>query len=124
MDMTYAEHDFNPESGTYEPLLLNRPVNRNIAITNAAQNLIAGIVATNPVWIYHMVFANTTAAVRTITLTEPGGRTYIVVVPANNSIIIVSTPDAPLFRSTAAGNLTVVGDAVVSGNITVTYAVK
>ena len=124
MDSTIAVHDYNPENGFYEPHAKTPPLNANIAITNAAQNLIVGILAATPVWIYHMVFANNTAAVRTITLTEPGGNTYIMVIPANTTTVILSTLDAPLFRSTAAGNLTVVGDAALSGNITIAYVVK
>ena len=124
MDTTITVHPFNPENGFYEPTAKTPPLNANIAITNAAQNLIVGIVAATPVWIYHMVFANNTAGVITYTLTEPGGNTYIVVVPANTTVVILSTLDAPLFRSTAAGNLTVVGDAVLSGNITIAYVVK
>ena len=124
MDSTIAVHSFNPENGFYEPLYRTPPLNANIAVTNAAQNLVAGILAATPIWIYHMVFANNTAAVRIITLTEPGGNTYIMVVPANTPVVVVSTPDAPLFMSTALGNLTVVGDAALSGNITITYIVK
>ena len=124
IDGVVARHNYNPENGYYEPSLRNPPLNAGIAVTNAAQNLIAGLLAATPAWIYHMVFANNTAAVRTYTLTEPGGNTYIVVVPANTSVIVTSTPDAPLFKSTAAGNLTVVGDAALSGNITVAYVIK
>ena len=124
MDETIAVHSFNPENGFYEPAAKTPPLNANIAITNIAQNLIVGIVAATPVWIYHMVFANTTAAARTITLTEPGGNTYIMVIPANNTVVVVSTPDAPLFMSRTAGNLTVIGDAALSGNITIAYIVK
>ena len=124
MDLVTAEHKFNPENGFYEPSAKTPPLNAGIAVTNAAQNLIVGILVATPVWIYHMVFANNTAAVRTYTLTEPGANTYIMVVPANTTVVIVSTPDAPLFKSTAAGNLTVVGDAALSGNITIAYIVK
>ena len=105
-------------------MVKNAPLNAGIAVTLVAANLIIGIVAATPVWIYHMVIANTTAAARTFTLTEPGGNTYIVEVPANNTVVINSTPDAPLFVSRTAGNLTVVGDATPSGNVTIAYIVK
>jgi len=123
-DLTYAEHTYNPENGYYEPIMKAAPLNANIAVTNVAQNLIVGLLAATPAWIYHILFANNTAAVRTYTLTEPGGNTYIMVVPANISVPLISTPDAPLFKSTAAGNLTIVGDAALSGNITVAYIIK
>ena len=124
MDLVTAEHKFNPHTGFYEPSLKTVPLNAGIAVTNAAQNLIVGLALANPAWIYHMVFANNTAGVITYTLTEPGGNTYIVVVPANNTVVVVGTVEAPLFRSTAAGNLTVVGSAAASGFITVAYVVK
>lgn len=119
-----SEHVFNPHSGHYEPRVKNVPMTAGLAVTNAAQPLILGLVVANPAWIYHMVFSNNTAGIITYTLTEPGGMTYIVTVPANNSIVIVGTPDAPLFRSTGAGNLIVVGSALASGNITIAYVIK
>ena len=124
MDGVVARHNYNPENGFYEPSLRNPPQNAGIAVTNVAANLVAGILAATPIWIYHMVFANTTAAAVTMTLTEPGANTYIVEVPANDTRIVTSNPDAPLFRSTAAGNLTVVGSAAPSGNVTIAYVVK
>lgn len=123
-DLTIAEARFNPHNGFYEPPLNNPPLNANIAVTAAAQNLIAGLVAANPVWIYHMVFANNTAGVITYTLTEPGGGLYVVTVPANNTIVVVGTVEAPLFRSTAVGAIQITGSAAASGFITVAYIVK
>lgn len=124
MDRVYARHKYNPENGFYEPSLRNPPQNAGLPVTNVAQNLGPVLALLNPMWIYHMVFANNTAAVRTYTLTEPGANTYVVVVPTNNSVVLISTPDAPLFKSTAGGNLTVVGDAALSGNVTIAYVIK
>lgn len=123
-DLTIVEHTYNPHSGFNEPLVKNAPLNANIAVNAVAQVLIAGLVAANPAWIYHIVIANTTGAVRLYTLAEPGGNTYIVNVAANTTLVILSTPAAPLFRSTAAGNITIQGDAAPSGNITIAYVTK
>lgn len=118
-----TEHEYNPHKGFYEPSLKNIPVSASVVATAVGANLIAGLLATGPVWIYAMVFANGGAAVTTCTLTEPGGRTYVVRIPANDSIVIVSNPYAPLFISTAAGNLTAT-DALATTTVTVTYVVK
>ena len=123
-DLTLAEHFFNPENGYYEPISKTPPLNANIAVTNAAQNLIVGILAGTSAYIYHIMFTNTTGAAIVYTLTEPSGHTYIVTVPANTSIPVTSLPTAPLLKSVGAGNLTVVGSAAISGSITIAYIVK
>jgi len=123
-DGTYARHDFNPENGFNEPLSKTPPQNAGIAVTNAAQNLVAGIIAGTSVWVYHIMFTNTTGAAIIYTLTEPGGNTYIVTVAANTSLPVTSLPNAPLFKTVGAGNLTVVGSAAISGQVTIAYITK
>jgi len=61
--------------------------------------------------------------VETVTLAEPGGNTYIVEIPANLTVVLISTPDAPLFVSRTAGNITLLGD-VGTTQVTATYVVK
>ena len=67
---------------------------------------------------------NTGGAVETITLAEPGGNTYIVEVPANQTITLISTPDAPLFVSRTAGNILLAGDIGAVTQVTAAYVVK
>lgn len=122
--LVIAEHEYNPESGHYEPPLRDVPRNANVVAAVApGGQLIAGVTPAAPVWIYHLVFANAGAA-EIVTLTRPDdGITYVVAVPANLTTVIVSTPQAPLFVSRGTGNIMAVGAA---GNVTVTatYVVK
>ena len=117
-----AEHEYNPENGQYEPSIRGLPLNVNLIAPLAAAAFLA-VVANAPVWFYHFVFANTGGAVETITLAEPGGNTYIVEVPANNTVQMISNPDAPLFVSRTAGNITLLGD-VGTTQVTATYVIK
>jgi len=117
--LVIAEHVYNPETGHYDPSLRNRPLTAGATVTvpPAAAALLITVVAGAPVWIYHLVLANLGGNER-VTITEPGNNTYIVDVPANQTIPIVSTPQAPIFVSRVAGPITVAGDA--GGNIRVT----
>ena len=125
MDLTIAHHWFNPENKHYEPKILAHPLNANIAVPAIAGNLIAGITAANPVWLYLLIYANTGAGIETVTITEPGGNTLIAHVPGNTTLVIQSaTPDQPLLRSTAAGNMTVVGTIGAVTQLTCAYFVK
>lgn len=124
MDLVNAEHGYNPHSGFYEPPLKNVPLTASLAVTAAVQNLVVGVTVANPIWVYSIVYANNTAAGRFINITEPGGQFIIVAAPANTTVALISTPDAPLFRNTAAGNITVQGDAPLSGAVTITYTTK
>ena len=121
--LVIAEHEYNPENGHYEPPIRGLPLNVNLAAPAVAAAFLA-VVANAPVWFYHFVFANPIAAVETITLVEPGGNTYIVEVPANQTITIVSTPSAPLFVSRTAGNITLLGSTGAGTQVTATYVVK
>lgn len=119
-----ALHVYNPESGHYEPIFRGPPLNANLLAPVAPAVAIIAVVANAPVWIYHMVFANTGGAVVTVTLAEPGGNTYIVQVPANDTLVIQGNAlSDPLFMSTAAGNITVVGTAATV-QVTLSYVVK
>lgn len=122
VSLVIAEHEYNPENGHYEPPIRGLPLNVNLLAPLAAAAFLA-VVAGAPVWFYHFVFANTGAAVETVTLTEPGGNTYIVEVPANQTVNMISTPSAPLFVSRTAGNITLLGD-VGTTQVTATYVVK
>jgi len=125
MDGVYAEHRYNPVNGFYEPISRTPPLNANLVTPLVAGNLIVGIVAANPVWIYMVTLANTGGAVETVTLTEPGGNTYILQIPGNTTLVVQSpTPDQPLLMSTAAGNLTLVGTVGAATFCTVAYYVK
>ena len=117
-----AEHVYNPESGHYEPSIRGVPLNVNLLAPLAAAAFLV-VVANAPVWFYHFVFANTGGAVETVTLAEFGGNTYIVEVPANQTVVLISTPDAPLFVSRTAGAITLLGD-VGTTQVTATYVVK
>lgn len=125
MDITIAHHWFNPENKHYEPKVLAHPLNANLVVPAVAGNLIAGITAANPVWLYLIILANTGALIETVTLTEPGGNTLILHVPGNTTLVVQSAnPDQPLFRSTAAGNMTIVGTIGAVTYCTVAYFVK
>lgn len=124
-----TEHVYNPESGHYEPPLRTRPLNASIPSgTLAAPAALLAVVAGVPVWIYHIVLANTSAAAETCVITEPGGNTYTVEVPPNTvdhpTLVITSTPDAPLFVSRTAGNITFGSDVATSVTATITYVTK
>jgi len=121
--LVIAEHEYNPENGHYEPSIRGLPLNVNLQAPAVAAAFLA-VVANAPVWFYHFVFANTIAAVETITLTEPGGNTYIVEVPANTTVTLISNPDAPLFMSRTAGNITLLGSTGAGTFVTATYVVK
>lgn len=121
--IVFTEHVYNPENGHYEPSIRGVPLNVN-AVAPAAAGAFLVVVANAPVWFYHFVFANPIAAVETITLTEQGGNTYIVEVPANQTITIVSTPDAPLFMSRTAGAITILGSTGAGTQVTAAYVVK
>ncbi len=124
-----AEHDYNPESGHYEPPLRARPLNASIASgTLAAPAVLLAVVAGGRVWIYHIVLANTSAAAETCVITEPGGNTYTVEVPANTTVPLISTPEAPLFVARnalgVAANITFGSDVITSVTATITYVAK
>lgn len=123
--LVITEHEYNPESGHYEPPLRDRPLTASATVTvpPAAAALLLTVGAGAPVWIYHLVLANEGGNER-VTITETGGNTYIVDVPLNDTVVIVSTPQAPIFVSRVAGPITVVGNA--GGNIRVTamYVIK
>jgi hypothetical protein len=103
IDTTITDHHFNPESGHYEPLLKNLPLNANLLAPALAANFIA--------------------ALSVVTLAEPGGNTLIVTVPANETVILRSTPDAPIFVSRTVGNITLVA-TVATVQVTATYTNK
>lgn len=121
--IVFARHEYNPENGHYEPAIRGLPLNVN-AVAPLAPGAFLAVVANAPVWFYAFVFANTGGAVETITLTEPGGNTYIVEVPANQTVTITSTPSAPLFVSRTAGNITIGGSVGALTQVTATYVVK
>ena len=121
--LVIAEHEYNPENGHYEPSIRGVPLNVN-AVAPAVAGAFLAVAANAPVWFYHFVFANTLGAVETITLTEPGGNTYIVTVPANTTVTLVSNPDAPLFMSRTAGNITILGTVGAGTQVTAAYVVK
>ena len=117
-------HEFNPETGHYEPPLKNLPLNANLVAPLVAAAFIAVTATTRP-WIYYLVCANTGAAASTVILAEPGGNTLIVEVPANDTVILASTPNAPIFVSRTVGNITLQGDLVVpTVQVTATYTNK
>jgi len=121
--LVIAEHEYNPENGHYEPSIRGVPLNVN-AVAPAVAGAFLAVAANAPVWFYHFVFANTLGAVETITLTEPGGNTYIVTVPANTTVTLVSNPDAPLFMSRTVGNITILGTVGAGTQVTAAYVVK
>jgi len=121
--LVIAEHEYNPENGHYEPSIRGLPLNVN-AVAPAVAGAFLAVAANAPVWFYHFVFANTLGAVETITLTEPGGNTYIVTVPANTTVTLVSNPDAPLFMSRTVGNITILGTVGAGTQVTAAYVVK
>ena len=122
IDTTITDHHFNPESGHYEPLLKNLPLNANLLAPLVAANFIA-VTATARPWIYYLTLANVAGAVVTVTLAEPGGNTLIVQVPANDTVILRSTPDAPIFVSRTVGNITLVA-TIATVQVTATYTNK
>jgi hypothetical protein len=117
-----AEHEYNPENGHYEPSIRGVPLNVNAVAPLVAAAFLA-VVANTAVWFYHFVFANAGGAAVTVTLAEPGGNTYIVDVPANQTVTVVSNPDAPLFMSRVAGNITILG-TIATVQVTAAYVVK
>ena len=121
--IVFTEHVYNPENGHYEPSIRGVPLNVN-AVAPAAAGAFLAVVANAPVWFYHFVFANPIAAVETITLAEPGGNTYIVEVPANTTVTMISNPDAPLFMSRTAGAITILGSTGAGTQVTAAYVVK
>ena len=120
--LVIAEHEYNPENGHYEPSIRGVPLNVNLLSPLAAAAFLA-VAANTAVWFYHFVFANTGGAAVTVTLAEPGGNTYIVEVPANQTVQMISNPDAPLFVSRVAGNITLLG-TIATVQVTATYVVK
>lgn len=127
--LVLAEHDYNPENGHYEPPLRARPLNASIASgTLAAPAVLLAVAAGVTLWIYHIVLANTSAAAETCVITEPGGNTYTVEVPANLTVVVTSTPDAPLFMArnalAVAANITFGSDVITSVTATITYVTK
>ncbi len=116
-------HEFNPETGHYEPPLKNLPLNANAIAGVVAANFIA-VTATARPWLYYLVFTNIGGAVVTVTLAEPGGNTLIVEVPANQTVTLPSTPTAPIFVSRTVGNITLVADIAAVAAVTVTYTNK
>ena len=120
-----AEHEYNPENGHYEPSIRGLPLNAAILSgTLAAPTVLLAVVANAPVWIYAWVFANNNAAIQACVVTEPGGNTYTLEIPADTTYFVTSNPDAPLFMSRTAGNITV--GSTLAGAVTVTaaYVVK
>ena len=115
-------HEFNPETGHYEPPLKNGVLNANLLSPLAAAAFIA-VTATARPWIYYLTLANVAGAVVTVTLAEPGGNTLIVQVPANDTVILRSTPDAPIFVSRTVGNITLLG-TLATVQVTATYTNK
>lgn len=124
--LVLTEHVYNPENGHYEPPLRARPQNASIPSgTLVAPNPLLAVVAGTPIWIYHIVLANVSGAAETCVLAETGGgNTYTVEVPANQTVIVTSTPDAPLFMSRAAGAFMFGSDVAASVVITITYVTK
>ena len=115
-------HEFNPESGHYEPPLKNGVLNASLLSPLVAAAFIAVTAAARP-WIYYLTLANVAGAVVTVTLAEPGGNTLIVQVPANDTVILRSTPDAPIFVSRTVGNITLLG-TIATVQVTATYTNK
>lgn len=132
--LVITEHGYNPETGHYEPPLRTRPENASIdsGTLAAPTNLIIFAAGDRPVWIYHIVLANTGNTVQTCEITEPGGNVYTVELPANTldhpTAIITSTPDAPLFvaRPAAAvvSNLQFGSTTLGQVTATITYVAK
>ena len=120
-----AEHEYNPENGHYEPSIRGLPLNADILSgTIAAPTTLLTVVAGAPVWIYALAIANNNAAVQQCVITEFGGNTYIVDIPANATYFVVSNPDAPIFISRTAGIMTVGSTLAGTINVTATYVVK
>ena len=127
VSIVIAEHEYNPENGHYEPSIRAIPLTANLLAPAAVGPFGPAIVANTTIWYYHFVFANTIGAAETITLTEPGGLTYIVEVPQNTTLVITSTPDAPLFMARIAGavvNTTLLGSTGAGTMVTAAYVVK
>ena len=116
-------HEFNPESGHYEPPLKNGVLNASLLSPLAAAAFIA-VTATARPWLYYIVIANIGGAVVTVTLAEPGGNTLVVEVPANDTVTLPSVPTAPIFVSRTVGNITLVADIAAVAAVTVTYTNK
>ena len=120
-----AEHEYNPENGHYEPSIRGLPLNANIASgTLAAPTTLLTVVANAPVWIYALVLANINAAVQNCVITEIGGNTYTIEIPANSTYFVTSNPDAPIFISRTAGIMTVGSTLVGTIDVTATYVIK
>ena len=123
--LVIAEHEYNPENGHYEPSIRGLPLNADILSgTLAAPTTLLTMVANAPVWIYALAIANNNAAVQQCVITEFGGNTYIVDIPASSTYFVVSNPDAPIFISRTAGIMTVGSTLAGSINVTATYVVK
>ncbi|MEE9316518.1 MAG: hypothetical protein V3U97_05355 [bacterium] len=122
VSIVLTEHVYNPENGHYEPPIRGPPLNVNLLSPLAAAAFLA-VAANTAVWFYHFVFANTGGAAVTVTLAEPGGNTYIVEVPANTTVQMISNPNAPLFVSRVVGNITLLG-TIATVQVTATYVVK
>jgi hypothetical protein len=130
MAVVIAKHNYNPENGHYEPPLRAPPLNASvISGTLAAPANLVPVVAAGAIWwVYHIVLANTSGANETCVITEPGGQTYTVEVLANTTVIVTSTPDAPVFiarnATAAAVNITFGSDIITSVTATITYVTK
>lgn len=122
VDTTITEHDFNPENAHYEPLLKNGPQNAVALATPVVANFIP-VTATARPWIYYILLANTGGVAGTVILAEPGGNTLTVEVPANLTVIVPSTPEAPIFVSRTAGQITIISD-IATIAVTATYVNK
>lgn len=127
-DQTIVEQTFNPENKHFEPILLALPRNATIASgVLAAPTVLLAVAAGVPVWIYYITLANTSGAAETCVITEPGVLTTLTVeVPANQTVILPSTPNAPIFmsRPAAAGNITVYSDVLGAVTVTIAYVTK
>jgi len=121
-DTSIVQQEFNAESGHFEPPLKNAPQNISILAPVVAVNILA-VTATARPWFYYGVFANTGGAAVTVTITEPGGNTLIVQVPANQTVTLASTPTAPIFISRTAGNINIAG-SIATVQCTLTYVMK
>jgi len=122
-----AEHEYNPENGHYEPSIRDIPRTADLQAPLAVAVFGPPIVANTTIWYYHFVFAETSGAPEMITLTNPAGDTYIVNLAANQTLVITSTPDAPLFMSRIVGavvNTMIVGSTGAGTMVTAAYVVK
>jgi len=129
--LVIAEHEYNPENGHYEPPLRAQPLNAWIASgTLAAPAILLALAAGVRVWVYHIVLANTSGGNETCVITGPEAvpNTYTVEVPQNTTVIVTSTPDAPVFvarvPAAAAGNITFGSDILGAVTATITYVTK